>query len=161
MSFWFIIPLGIFIGAAYLFKQSSDEMAYLAAALAILCLLTTLCLAPWPIQLFLLIVIIVSNSQRNNSSSQSIIQPSLSEKNSVKLVYRGVNYNQHSTELKVTENEVIGRYRGQELRVHHLVNPPTPSTLSTLKYRGVVVSDQTSQSLIPLVQEEEIKHQQD
>ncbi|MFP4100033.1 MAG: DUF4278 domain-containing protein [Coleofasciculus sp.] len=129
-------------------------MAYLAAAIALVSLVVTLCLAPWQIQLLLLILVIFSNHRRSSSSSQPVTESSLPDENNVKLVYRGVNYDLSPAQVEVTEDEVIGKYRGQALRVHHLVKPPATSTLLPLKYRGVSVSDQ--KSLIPVVKEQEL-----
>jgi len=154
MSLLFIIPLGIFLIAAYLFKQLANEMAYLAAAIALVSLFVTLCLAPWQIQVLLLILVILSNHRRSSSSPQPVIESSVPDENNVKLVYRGVNYDLAPAQVEVTEDEVIGKYRGQALRVHHLVKPPVKSTLSTLKYRGISVSDQ--KSLIPVVKEQQL-----
>lgn len=154
MSLLFIIPLGIFLVAAYLFKHLANEMAYLAAAVALVSLLVTLCLAPWQIQLLLLVVVILSNHRRSSSSSAPVIESSLPDEKNVKSVYRGVDYDLTPAQVEVTEDEVIGKYRGQVLRVHHLVKPPATSTSSTLKYRGVSVSDH--KSLIPVVKEQEL-----
>ncbi|MFW5764397.1 MAG: DUF4278 domain-containing protein [Coleofasciculus sp.] len=154
MSLLFIIPLGIFLVTAYLFKQLANEMAYLAAAIALVSLVVTLCLAPWQIQFLLLILVIFSNYRRSCSSSQPVTESSLPDEDNVKLVYRGVNYDLSPAQVDVTEDEVIGKYRGQALRIHHLVTPPATSTLLPLKYRGVSVSDH--KSLIPVVKEQEL-----
>jgi sensor domain CHASE-containing protein len=60
MSLIFLIPLVAAIGAAYAYTISSRELPILlAASVAIICLVLSLILAPWQVQLLLLLGILV------------------------------------------------------------------------------------------------------
>ncbi|WP_421658783.1 DUF4278 domain-containing protein [Leptothermofonsia sp. ETS-13] len=55
----------------------------------------------------------------------------------MKLSYRGVNYEYQPLTLEVTENEILGKYRGVNWRCHTLNEMPVPQADRVLKYRGV------------------------
>ena len=59
MPLFFLIPLCTGLVTGYLFKKSSDEIAYLAGVFAAISLILSLILAPWQIQLGLLILVLV------------------------------------------------------------------------------------------------------
>lgn len=107
MSLVFVISLAIGIIAAYIFKHSADEISYLAAAIALVSLLISLVLAPWPIQLLLLILALLSNRQRALPSDY-LVEPQEEEK--TKLSYRGVSYKPTPPPVDVTEAEIRGKY---------------------------------------------------
>ncbi|MEA5603913.1 hypothetical protein [Nostoc sp. UHCC 0252] len=68
MVLFFLIPLCTALVTGYLFKKSSDEIAYLAGVFAAISLILSLILAPWQIQLGLLIIVLVMTNrllQRN------------------------------------------------------------------------------------------------
>jgi hypothetical protein len=70
MPLFFLIPLCIALATGYLFKKSTDEIAYLAGVFAAISLILSLVLAPWQIQLgFLIIVLMMTNRllQENKS----------------------------------------------------------------------------------------------
>lgn len=60
MGLVFLIPLTTGLVAGYIFKNSADEMAYLMGAVTIICLILTLVLAPWQIQLLVLILVLIT-----------------------------------------------------------------------------------------------------
>lgn len=55
----------------------------------------------------------------------------------MKLSYRGVNYENASPILEVTEADIGGTYRGQSWRSHYVRHIPEPPPVHDLKYRGV------------------------
>ncbi|MBW4672117.1 MAG: hypothetical protein KME60_33005 [Cyanomargarita calcarea GSE-NOS-MK-12-04C] len=59
MHIGFLIPLLTALFSGYLFKKITNEIAYLAGAVAVFCILLSLILAPWEIQLFVLIIVLV------------------------------------------------------------------------------------------------------
>lgn len=59
MSYFFIIPIAVAIGCIYIFKNTADEMAYLAASISVISLVVGLVLAPWQLQLFLVIALLL------------------------------------------------------------------------------------------------------
>ncbi|MBD2514013.1 hypothetical protein H6G93_03145 [Nostoc sp. FACHB-973] len=58
MALFFLIPLCTALATGYLFKQSTDEIAYLAGVFAAISLILSLVLAPWQIQFGLLIIVL-------------------------------------------------------------------------------------------------------
>ncbi len=109
MSLSFIIPLVIFLVAVYIFKNSADEIAYLCAAIALVSLVVSLVLAPWPLQLLLLMIVLISN-RRHSLPSEPVVESPEEEK--AKLVYRGANYEVPPPTVDVKEAEATGKYRG-------------------------------------------------
>ncbi|MBC6433219.1 hypothetical protein FM036_21880 [Nostoc sp. HG1] len=70
MALFFLLPLCTALATGYLFKKSSDEIAYIAGVFAAISFIFSLVLAPWQIQLgLLLIVLIITNRllQENES----------------------------------------------------------------------------------------------
>ncbi|MEH2291670.1 hypothetical protein [Nostoc sp.] len=59
MPLFFLIPLCTALATGYLFKKSTDEIAYLAGVFAAISLIFTLVLAPWQIQFGLLIIVLI------------------------------------------------------------------------------------------------------
>ncbi|WGV24096.1 hypothetical protein QI031_20120 [Halotia branconii CENA392] len=63
MPLFFLIPLFTGLATGYLSKKCNDEVAYLIGLFTIICLVLSLVLAPWQIQLVLLILIIISTNR--------------------------------------------------------------------------------------------------
>ncbi|QKQ72484.1 hypothetical protein [Nostoc sp. TCL240-02] len=59
MPLFFLIPLCTALATGYLFKKSTDEIAYLAGVFAAISLILSLILAPWQIQFGLLIAVLI------------------------------------------------------------------------------------------------------
>ncbi|BAY75011.1 MAG: hypothetical protein RMY28_014700 [Nostoc sp. ChiSLP01] len=79
MALFFLIPLCTALATGYLFKKSSDEIAYLAGVFAAISLILSLVLAPWQIQFALLIVVFaITNKllQENDSKQTQLTQKS-------------------------------------------------------------------------------------
>ncbi|MDZ8025169.1 MAG: hypothetical protein RMY36_011555 [Nostoc sp. SerVER01] len=77
MALFFLIPLCTALATGYLFKKSSDEIAYLAGVFAAISLILSLVLAPWQIQFgLLIIVLIITNKllQENDSKQTQLTQ---------------------------------------------------------------------------------------
>ncbi|WP_445636585.1 hypothetical protein NSTC745_01510 [Nostoc sp. DSM 114161] len=79
MALFFLIPLCTALATGYLFKKSTDEIAYLAGVFAAISLILSLVLAPWQIQFALLIVVFaITNKllQENDSKPTQLTQKS-------------------------------------------------------------------------------------
>ncbi|MBD2508956.1 hypothetical protein H6G91_16965 [Nostoc muscorum FACHB-395] len=59
MPLFFLIPLCTALATGYMFKKSTDEIAYLAGVFAAISLILSLVLAPWQIQFGLLIAVLI------------------------------------------------------------------------------------------------------
>jgi hypothetical protein len=121
MSFTFLIPMAIFLIAAYIFINSTDDFFYLAALISLISLFFSLVLAPWPLQ-FLLLVLILFSNRRQSVPSKNLVKSQEEEK--IKLLYRGANYELSIPTSEVTEVEVTGKYWGQVWRTRQLVKAP-------------------------------------
>lgn len=148
MSLLFLMPVAIFLIAAYVFKNSTDEMAYLAASISLVSLVISLFLAPWQIQLLLLMLVLLINTGQRSPSNQQV-ESQTQEKS--KLLYRGANYELPPVQQEGTSMEITGKYRGRVWRSHDVVNVPSEPQPFNLKYRGVSVTNQ--KALVPVVKE--------
>ncbi len=149
MNWVFITPLAIGLTVAYLFKNATDEGAYLAGSVVLVNLLVSLVIAPWEIKALLLIVVVLI--------SRRLLQPQKewtdesSEEKKIELTYRGAKYETTAPDVEVSEGAIAGKYRGKIWRVHELQNGVT-TTSKNIKYRGAQVSIETA---IAPVQEKE------
>lgn len=148
MSLQFLMPMAIFLIAAYIFKNSSDEMAYLSACISLVSLVISLFLAPWPIQLLLLMLVLLSN-RRKALPSNEWVESQTQEKSD--LLYRGANYKASPAQQEGTTIEITGKYRGRVWRSHDVVEVPMEQQPFNLKYRGVSVTNQ--KALVPVAKE--------
>ncbi len=75
MALFFLIPLCTALATGYLFKKSTDEIAYLAGVFAAISLILSLILAPWQIQFGLLIIVFMITNKllQENDSKQTQI----------------------------------------------------------------------------------------
>ncbi|MHC5715128.1 MAG: hypothetical protein ACYTX0_24025 [Nostoc sp.] len=73
MPLFFLIPLCTALATGYLFKKSTDEIAYLAGVFAAISLILSLVLAPWQIQFGLLIIVLIITNRllQENESKQT------------------------------------------------------------------------------------------
>ncbi|MDZ8185212.1 MAG: hypothetical protein RMX96_10210 [Nostoc sp. ChiSLP02] len=73
MALFFLIPLCTALATGYLFKKSTDEIAYLAGVFAAISLILSLVLAPWQIQCALLIIVLIITNKllQDNDSKQT------------------------------------------------------------------------------------------
>ncbi|MFN6536277.1 MAG: hypothetical protein RM021_007865 [Nostoc sp. EkiNYC01] len=73
MALFFLIPLCTALATGYLFKKSTDEIAYLAGVFAAISLIFSLVLAPWQIQFGLLIIVFLITNKllQENDSKQT------------------------------------------------------------------------------------------
>ncbi|MHC5728888.1 MAG: hypothetical protein ACYTXY_33185 [Nostoc sp.] len=73
MPLFFLIPLCTALATGYLFKKSTDEIAYLAGVFAAISLILSLVLAPWQIQFGLLIIVLIITNRllQENKSKQT------------------------------------------------------------------------------------------
>ncbi|MDZ8106957.1 MAG: hypothetical protein RM338_15250 [Nostoc sp. DedQUE12a] len=76
MALFFLIPLCTALATGYLFKKSTDEVAYLAGVFAAISLILSLVLAPWQIQFGLLIIVLIITNKllQQNDSKQTQLQ---------------------------------------------------------------------------------------
>lgn len=135
MNFSFMIPLTIVFVATYFLKKSSDEIVYLCGIIVIICLILSLILAPWQIQLLLLVITALSTIKWRQSS-ETITEIELENKPS--LLYRGNNYELNTSDpdnIEVSEADLEGIYRGQIWKNHPPEEDIIPQTFN-LTYRG-------------------------
>jgi membrane protein implicated in regulation of membrane protease activity len=145
MSWFFMFPLGTFLVAVYIFKNSAEEITYLSACIAGVSLLLTLVSAPWQLQCLLLMFVLLSTRGQSLSSqppAQSQSQVQSQEDETTKLVYRGANYEATPPTVEKPEGESTGKYRGQFWKVHNPLKAPVPQPPLSIKYRGAKVSKQ-------------------
>lgn len=151
MNFSFMIPLTIVFVATYFLKKSSDEIVYLCGVVIVICLLFSLVLAPWQIQLLLLVIAAISTlkfRQPNQTITESEID------NKLPLLYRGSNYEHNASNpnnIEVADADLEGKYRGQVWKNHHTEEAAIPQTFH-LTYRGATVE---CQKYVALKEEEE------
>lgn len=140
MAFFFIVPLAIVLVALYIFKNSADEIAYLAATISLVGLVLSLMIAPWQIQISLLVLVLLVTSKRLSL----FFEPgSESEPDkTAKLIYRGVNYEHSSPTVEVTEGKIAGKYRGQVWKSCNVEKKAESQQTFDLKYRGVSLNCQ-------------------
>ena len=151
MSFSFMIPLTTVLVAVYLFRRSSDEMAYLCGSIAVVGLLLSLVLAPWQLQLLLLIFVVLS-TRKLWQQTQIEVEPESEKKTT--LLYRGSNYEAISPTTELTEFnevEIEKKYRGQVCQSLQTEDVPVVQQTFQLKYRGATVDCQ--KPVIPLDKE--------
>lgn len=65
----------------------------------------------------------------------------------MKLIYRGVAYQYSPPQLRLTQTELVLKYRGANWRSRQLLEVPMQKPDLQLKYRGIAYS--TTQSLTP------------
>lgn len=141
MNFSFMVPLSIVLVATYFFKKSADEIAYLSGLVIVIGLLFSLILAPWQIQLLLLMIAGLS-TLKLRLPNQTITDLELDKKQS--LLYRGSNYELNSSNpnnIKVTDTDLEGKYRGQVWKNHHTEETAIPQTFH-ITYRGATIECQ-------------------
>nr|WP_244329212.1 hypothetical protein [Tolypothrix sp. PCC 7910] len=63
MALFFLVPLCTALITGYFVKQSTDEIAYIAGVFGFICLILSLVLAPWQIQLLLLILVLLGTNK--------------------------------------------------------------------------------------------------
>ena len=132
MTWWFISPLAIALVVTYLFKNCSNEAAYLGGSIIVVNLIVSLILAPWQVKIFLVLLLILITSRILES-----IHPLDEESKTTKLFYRGANYEVNPPTVELSEEELVGKYRGQVWKTRKLKNA-IPGTTG-LKYRGATV----------------------
>lgn len=141
MPYLFLLPLGLAVGMVYLARNSSDEIAYLSAFVAVGGLLLSLILAPWEIQLLLLIAVVVIVTvlwRRSGEEGKEAIENPVAGITGEKK-YRGVTYTETPAE-EVPEIEVEGKYRGASVKISNTRSIAAPIRPSALKYRGASVN---------------------
>lgn len=55
----------------------------------------------------------------------------------MQLSYRGIKYERKPSSIVTISDEIIGKYRGAELRTQHQIMPLVSQKLINLKYRGI------------------------
>lgn len=63
MNLTFLIPLTTCLVSGYIFKKSTDEMAYLTGSVTIVSLVLSIIIAPWQIQLLVLAYVMFSTKK--------------------------------------------------------------------------------------------------
>ncbi len=142
MAWGFLVPVAISLLVAYVLTNSADEIAYIAAAILLVSLFLSLILAPWPVQLLLLALVLFSNRRISQPKRQQAAAESDDKK--VKLSYRGIDYEPKSPAVEVTEDEIIGKYRGQICKCPKVKDGIELEPVAGLKYRGASVKREES-----------------
>ncbi|HLO46828.1 MAG TPA: DUF4278 domain-containing protein [Kamptonema sp.] len=133
MTWLFISPLAIALVVTYLFKNSANEAAYLGGSIITVSLIVSLILAPWQVKILLVLILLLITSRLLQS-----FQPLVDEESkTIKLIYRGTNYEVTPPTVDLSEEEIVGKYRGQVWKAQKLKNA-IPRTTG-IKYRGVTV----------------------
>lgn len=181
MTLFFIIPLTIVLLAAYIFKNSADEIAYLSAAIAVVALLVTLIVAPWQLKLALLSIVALTSTRlwfpqlKISNSSKLLVENSQSESLAttaekgtetspnpifnplVKGSYRGIQYEHDRPFVKLSQVKLKGKYRGQVWKSGQVETPTAIQPNFEIKYRGATVNSQKSSTVeIEPMQQEKI-----
>ena len=145
MTWFFITPLAIALAVTFIFKNCANEAAYLAGAVVMLSLITSLFLAPWQIKALLLILVILASRRLLQS-----IHPVDDEDHKINLIYRGANYEFTPPPVELSDGEITGKYRGQIWRTpkfkHHI------AVTSGMKYRGAIIKPE--QIIAPTVEKD-------
>lgn len=141
MRWLFLIPLSTSLITGYIAQKSTDEIAYLSAAMTAITLFLSLVMAPWQVQLLILIVAVViarqfwlklkwdklaelktsPNLQGDRKNDQPPVDTKANEsEEKVIRKYRGASYEVTVPKINVTEIERDGKYRGADFRVRYL-----------------------------------------
>lgn len=140
MAWGLLVPVAIFLLLAYILTNCADEIAYIAAVILLVSLFLSLILAPWPIKWLLLALVLLSNRKISQPKLEQTVEKSNEKK--IKLSYRGIDYEQKSSAVEVTEEEIIGKYRGQIYKSSSLKKPIEFQPLAGLKYRGASIKQE-------------------
>ncbi|WP_332987069.1 DUF4278 domain-containing protein [Scytonema sp. PRP1] len=137
MALFFLIPLFTGLIGGYIFKKCSDEIGYFVGIFALVCIILSLVLAPWEIQLMLLIFTLVITQrllQQNEYKLKEVedhyeivgstekkdpvsSKPTTNEVKDLPLS-RYMNYKATEATEKRTEGELAGKPLGTPLKIH-------------------------------------------
>ncbi|HIK28270.1 MAG: DUF4278 domain-containing protein [Oscillatoriaceae bacterium SKW80] len=140
MAWGLMVPVAIFLLLAYILTNCADEIAYIAAVILLVSLFLSLILAPWQIKWLLLALVLLSNRKISQPKLEQTVEESNEKK--LKLSYRGINYEKKPSTMEVTEEEIIGKYRGQIYKSSSLKKPIEFQPLARLKYRGASIKQE-------------------
>jgi hypothetical protein len=137
MALFFLVPLFTGLIGGYIFKKCSDEIGYFVGIFALVCIVLSLVLAPWQIQLMLLIFTLVTTQRLLQQNEYKLKQvednheivdytekkdpvsskPTTTEvKHLPKPEY--ISYQATETTDKNAEGELAGKPLGTPLRIH-------------------------------------------
>ncbi len=139
MHWLFLIPLATGLMSGYLSYCLLDEIAYLTGALAAICLILCLLIAPWQIQLLILVFgFIAARTLWLKIQRQVIPQMDNLIDNIPQRTYRGIPY---ATDIKeeIAEQDYKkeGTYRGKHWESNNTVLEKAENTKFIRKYRGI------------------------
>lgn len=128
-----------------LYKTTATDIAYIAASILVLGFVISLVVAPWQVKLFLLVLIFITNMRRDTDEVET--EPATQEKEQqeaataakLQLSYRGEKYEVNTPPVEVTEDEIVGKYRGQIVKTHQPKQCPASPNLE-IKYRGAKIT---------------------
>ncbi|GAB4293225.1 MAG: hypothetical protein Fur0025_29420 [Oscillatoriaceae cyanobacterium] len=126
-------------------KTTATDIAYLAASILLLGFVISLVVAPWQVKLFLLVLIFLTNMRRDSDTVET--EPKTQDKEEqdaataakLQLSYRGEKYEVNTPPVELTEDEVVGKYRGQLLKSHQVKNCAANPNCE-IKYRGAKIT---------------------
>lgn len=137
MALFFLIPLLTGLIGGYIFKKCSDEIGYFVGIFALMCIILSLVLAPWEIQLMLLIFTLVITQRLLQQNEYKLKQvednheivdytekkdpvSSKPKTNEVKNLpkSRPISYQATERTEKRTDGELAGKSFGTPLKIH-------------------------------------------
>ena len=136
MPWLFLVPLTAGAVCTYISQKSSDDITYLTATIAVVCLFLSLVLAPWQIQVGILVLTVLFVGKALQSRVSEKTTETLPES---KHIYRGVTYSEEETAMaEAIHEDVAGKYRGVPVNITATKTVQIPSA-KPRKYRGVII----------------------
>ncbi len=117
-------------------KNTATDIAYIAASILLLGFVISLVVAPWQVKLFLLGLIFLTNMQQEPSPESPA---EVAGEDKIQLSYRGEKYEVNTPPIELTEDEIVGKYRGQIVKTHQPKQCPASPNLE-ITYRGAKIS---------------------
>lgn len=144
---WLFAIIGA-IGLVVIFnlcKTTATDIAYIAVSILVLGFVISLVVAPWQVKLFLLVLIFFTNMRQEPDEVET--EPKTPDKEQqeaataakLQLSYRGEKYEVKTPEIELTEDEVVGKYRGQLFKSHQVKNCAANPNCE-ITYRGAKIT---------------------
>lgn len=106
MTLSFIMALAITLVAVCISINSSEEIAYLAASISLVCLILSLVFAPLPLQLLLLMFALFSTRLLTPPTKVLEEVEEVEEDKKLQLIYRGFTYERSPSTDAMTQKEI-------------------------------------------------------
>ncbi|HIK12925.1 MAG TPA: DUF4278 domain-containing protein [Oscillatoriaceae cyanobacterium M33_DOE_052] len=119
-------------------RTTATDIAYIAASILVLGFVISLVVAPWQVKLFLLVLIFLTN-MRQSPQPEKVEKENQEAAAKIFLSYRGEKYEVNTPPIELTEDEIVGKYRGQIVKTHQPKQCPASPNLE-IKYRGAKIN---------------------